>query len=308
MDNLIIVRTHGARPSMYPLWVQGDPKRNWDLYVCPYAEKPAQLGHSGENMPGYVEPAFGEAKTTIGDVIPGHKMIGLRTLLNSWSDWRSYKYIMLSDDDLFAMPGTWSRFFNRVTKYNAKLAQAALTEDSFFSFGFTIRNTEFVARRVSYVQDMMPCFRVDVLTEFLPTFDQATEMGNGWGLDYLWAERLGHKDIFIIDETPVTHSRPGNFTAERFAAGQQELRRISGKQFGQWVQRSYAGIDRSGNEIRETDPRFLDRLMRGYRTLFERDCSAQNPVRQQERNIRNRQTQGVQPAFHHHHMRGGVKA
>ena len=196
---------------------------------------------------------------------------------------------LLADDDLFAMPGTWSKFFDRVAKYNARIAAPALTEDSFFSFGFTIRNTAFVARRVSYIEMMAPCFRIDTLTELAPTFGLATEMGNGWGLDYLWAQRLKHQDLFIIDETPVTHSRPGSFTPERFAAGQKELLRISGCSFGQWVQKSYAGIGKSGEEMRETDPRFLDLLMQGYRTLFERDCSGQNPVARQENNVRNHQ-------------------
>ena len=289
MDNLIIVRTHGARPTMWPLWLDGDPTRNWDLWVSPYAAKPDIPGYTINNMPGYVGRQTSAAKTVVGDVLPGQKWVALNQLLQTWPDWRNYHYVLLTDDDLFAMPGTWSKFFDRVAKYNARIAAPALTEDSFFSFGFTIRNTAFVARRVSYIEMMAPCFRIDTLTELAPTFGLATEMGNGWGLDYLWAQRLKHRDLFILDETPVTHSRPGSFTPERFAAGQKELLRISGCSFGQWVQKSYAGIGKSGEEMRETDPRFLDLLMQGYRTLFERDCSGQNPVARQENNVRNHQ-------------------
>jgi len=261
MDNLIITRTHGAQPSAYPSW---SGERNWDLYVSPYKEKPEPTNDAG---------------TIIGDVIPGAKWTGLRELLNEWSDWRQYKYVLLTDDDLHTTSGTWSRFFDRAAKYNAKIAAPTLTEDSFFSFVFTVRNTEFIARRVSYIEMMAPCFRIDVLTELLPTFDKATDLGEGWGLDFLWARRLGHRDLFVIDETPVTHSRQSSRTREQFTAAQAELIRIAGVGFGQWPQRSYAGIEADGHEMPETDPRFFDRLMRGYTTLFARNTSGQNPIR-----------------------------
>ena len=280
MDNLIVVRTHGTRPSMYPLWLDGDPARNWDLYVSPYKERPGVPAADNDinNMPGYVERPTSAATTFIGEVRPGLKWIGLRELLKEWPKWREYKYILLADDDLFAMPGTWSRFFDRAVKYNAKLAQPALTEDSFFSFVFTVRNTEFVARRVSFVEMMAPCFRVDVLSDLLPTFDMATELGNGWGLDYLWARRLDHKDIFIIDETPVTHSRQNSITPERDEAGRLELAKIAGVDFPEWRQKTYAGIEPNGREIPEVDGHLFEGLARGYATLFSHDRSGQNPI------------------------------
>ena len=63
MDNLIIVRTHGARPTMWPLWLDGDPTRNWDLWVSPYAAKPDIPGYTINNMPGYVGRQTSAAKT-----------------------------------------------------------------------------------------------------------------------------------------------------------------------------------------------------------------------------------------------------
>ena len=288
MDNLIIVRTHGARPSMYPLWLDMDPARNWDLYVSPYKARPGVPAAINDinNMPGYVERPTSAATTFIGEVRPGLKWIGLRELLKEWPNWREYKYILLADDDLFAMPGTWSRFFDRVAKYNAKLAQPALTEDSFFSFPFTVRNTEFAARRVSYVEMMAPCFRVDVLAELLPTFDMATELGNGWGLDYLWAIKLGHKDLFIIDETPVTHSRQNSITPERYEEGRLEQVRISGVEFKDWRQKSYSGIGADGREMPGSD-----------RTLYRPlDARLYNSVRRATRRGRTPYTTCAKPS------------
>ena len=251
--DLIIVRAGPG--SLHRTWLEADPSRDWDLFISPYIDR-------GTNFTA-------SAGVMIGDVLPGQKWTGLRALLNGWPDWRNYRYVALPDDDLFAMPRTWSRFFELAARCDAKLAAPALSVDSLFSYWVTVRNTEFVARRVSFVELMMPCFRSDVLSKLLPTLD-LTETGYGWGLDIVWPKLLSYEDIFIVDETPVVHPRPGSYTdSEMVAKGRAEMDGALRKYDASLVQKTLAGIDASGVEIPETNPGFLYRLFRGYAPLFE---------------------------------------
>ena len=81
--HLVIARA--GRRSLHPLWLDPAKERNWDLYLCPYEQ---------------IEPLC-DLECSIGDVLPGPKWAGLRTLLNSWKEWRDYEYIWLPDDDIF---------------------------------------------------------------------------------------------------------------------------------------------------------------------------------------------------------------
>ncbi len=224
---------------MHQTWLDPAAPRAWDLFVCPYTALPSVAGAAG---------------IIVGDVISGQKWTGLRTLLNEWRGWRDYRYVLLADDDLFALPPTWSRFFDRCAHHAAKLASPALADDSYFSHCIMMRNTAFAARRVSFVEAMMPCFRADVLSELLPTLDNTTT-GWGWGLDVVWAKLLSYRDLFIIDETPVTHTRPvqGAYSAEQVREANDEMRRITGRYNAQWVMKTLSGIDPSGAEVPETD-------------------------------------------------------
>jgi len=190
--DLIILRA--GKNSLHHTWFDRDNSpRSWELLVCPCEEIPPQP----PELSGVL----------VSEVVPAPaKWAALKLLLNDWRDWRDYRYMALVDDDLIASQQTWTRFFERCAQFGAKLAQPALLEDSFFSHSVTVRNTEFMARRVSYVEIMMPCFRTDVFSELLPTLDQS-ESGEGWGLDFLWSKKLGYKDIFVVDETTVLHTR-----------------------------------------------------------------------------------------------------
>jgi hypothetical protein len=253
--DLIIVRA-GPR-SLHPIWLDPGTPCPWDLFVCPYKELP----------PGVA----GAAGVIVGDVIAGQKWTGLRTLLNRWQGWREYRYIILADDDLFALPATWSRFFERCAHHAAKLASPALAEESYFSHCVTIRNTSFVARRVSFIEAMMPCFRADVLSDLLPTLD-ATASGWGWGLDVIWAHLLSYRDIFIIDETPVIHTRPvqGAYSQEQVRQANEEMLAVLRRYAAQWVMKTLSGFDAAGIEVLDSDATFLYRLYRGYARLLDR--------------------------------------
>ena len=250
--DLIIVRA--GKRSLHHTWLDTSTARDWDLLVSPYEDLPRQ-----------------QSGIFLSDPIKASgKYLALAILMNEWQAWRNYRYVALIDDDIFASQQTWSRFFELCSQFGVKLAQPALSQDSFFSHTVTVRNTEFVARRVSFVEAMNPCFRVDVFSEFLNTFG-LSESGAGWGLDFLWAKKLAYKDIFVMDETPVLHTRPLSSHADpdRHARLNNEMGRIMHDHQAPWFMKSFSGILSNGKEIHESDSQFLYLLLRGYQRVFD---------------------------------------
>ncbi len=257
MTKDLIIVCAGKR-SLHPTWLDRDTPRSWDLLISPYQDIP--------------DPSAGIEGVLVAEVIRAPaKIAGFKILLNDWQGWRDYRYILLVDDDLFAPQSTWSRFFERCAQFDAKLAQPGLMEGSFFSHTVTACNAEYAARRVSFVEIMMPCFRSDVLAEMLGTLDLGAS-GFDWGLDFLWAKMLGYRDIFVIDETPVLHTRPVgvNRNPEQHRKFQSEHAKFMRDHKLPWLLKTFAGLDASGIEVAENNPAFLYRLFRGFDLLFKK--------------------------------------
>jgi hypothetical protein len=181
--------------SLHHTWLDGDPKRNWDLYLSPY--RPLSIAQPPD--------------VSVGPLRDKQKFAALHDLLTEDQWWREYNNVMLVDEDIFAMPGTWSRFFDWTDRLDMRMMAPSLTANSIFSHPVTVQQPGHAVRRVSFIEIMMPSFRVDTLDLLLPTF-ALSPSGMGWGLDYLWAHLLDYSGIYIIDETPVTHWRPSAHT------------------------------------------------------------------------------------------------
>lgn len=251
--DLVIVRA-GER-SLHRHWLERNETRPWDLFVSPFHDILA-------------EPR-GASGVWFGEVLTSPKFISLHQLLSGWDGWREYRYVMLADDDLFMREAVISRFFRACTKLGAKIAQPALTEDSFFSHPLVIRNRAFSAREVAFVEVMTPCFRTDVLADLLETFAES-KTGWGWGLDSVWPKLLGYKDLFIVDAAPVFHTRPvGHVHSKEMRRSlYAEEKAVLTKHRCRPIYKTLAGLTREGI-VSESDPRFLQLLLQGYQSFFE---------------------------------------
>jgi hypothetical protein len=187
--DLVIARV--GRNSLHRTWIDEGRPRNWDLYLCPFQDLPSHMG----------------LDCTVGEVIPGPKWTGLRTLLNEWDEWRDYDHIWLPDDDIVASQDTISAMFEAAAALQFKLFAPALQENSYYGHYIIMRNRSFFARRVGFVEIMIPGFSRPTLEQLLHTLD-LSETGWGWGLDPLWAKLLDYEDLGILDGLPVLHTRP----------------------------------------------------------------------------------------------------
>lgn len=252
--HLVIARV-GSR-SLHPFWMDPGKERSWDLYLCPFQKLTDTAG----------------SDCTVGDVIVGPKWTGLRTLLESWNGWKDYEYIWLPDDDIFTNQDDIEAMFRLGEALQFSLFAPALQENSYYAHYITMRNQNFFARRVGFVEIMVPCFKRDTLEALLPTL-ALTTTGWGWGLDSVWPKLLNYEGLGILDGVSVLHTRPvGNFRdLELGKRVMEESDRLLRQYACRQEMKTFAGIDETLNEISLTPDQLLVNLVAGWRYLLDRD-------------------------------------
>jgi hypothetical protein len=252
--NLVIARI-GPR-SLHPCWIDGTADRNWDLLLLPY------------------RPVVMEATTDweVADVVPGPKWSGLRTLLNSWDGWRGYEHVWLPDDDILTDQASINRMFDTADKVGLDLFAPALHDASYFAHFSTMRNHTFSGRWTGFVEIMVPGFRTETLEKLLFTLD-LTETGWGWGLDSLWPHLLEHRNVGVIDEVPVLHTRPVGQLRDADLANRvrAESDRIMHDYGCRQVHTTYAAFGATGQPLPLDPDAFFAELVSGWRHLIEAD-------------------------------------
>jgi hypothetical protein len=249
--SLVIARV--GRKSLHRCWIDAGKPREWDLYLCPFEEIAPQS----------------DLDCQVGDVIPGPKWTGLTTLLNTWSGWRDYDQVWLPDDDIFAGQDAITAMFDVGRALDLHLFAPALHETSYYAHFIGMKNASFFARRVGFVEIMIPCFRRTALEEVLHTFP-LSETGWGFGLDSAWPKLLGYENLGIIDGVSVLHTRPiGGFKDELSRRVMQESDDIMAKfECGQRLV-TFAGIGPDLRDVSLTPEALLVKLVRGWQYLFD---------------------------------------
>ncbi len=252
--NLVLARA--GRNSLHEGWLDPAKPRNWDLRLAPYQAIPQQS----------------DSEYVVGDVMPGPKWSGLRTVLNEWDGWRDYDYIWLPDDDIRADQDTVTTMFEVARAVGLELFAPALHESSYYAHFITMKNASFYGRWVGFVEIMMPGFSRPALERLLPTLD-LTVTGWGWGLDSLWPKLLDYENVGIIDGTPVTHTRPVGEMRDLELARRvvQESDAILEANDCRQMHTTYAGFGPDLKRIEMSPERFLVELVKGSEYLIDRD-------------------------------------
>lgn len=193
MSRRFLVMARAGDRSLHRHWLAGGP-RNFDLYLSCYGKDPSIHEGTAE----HIRP-MGSTKWP---AIHAH-------LLEDADIVRRYDAIWFPDDDVLADAPTIGRMFEIFSLFGLGLAQPALTWNSHHTHSLVLRQPGYLLRRTNFVEVMAPVFDRNALALLSPTFSQVKV---GWGLDYLWPVLmeqacLGDK-IAVIDETPVTHTRP----------------------------------------------------------------------------------------------------
>lgn len=190
--NLAILRAGDG--SLHRRWIAAPPaERDFDLFISYYGKTEGMHRTDAE----YWEHRPGPKWSCIAELLAEHPELIDR-----------YQAFWFPDDDLDADTDTLNRMFALFHGLRLKLAQPALTRDSYFSWPQLLQRPGFVLRQLAYVEVMAPLFTRDSLRTCLPSFQRSR---SGWGLDWLWPQALGgSRDgrIAVLDATPVKHTRP----------------------------------------------------------------------------------------------------
>lgn len=176
--------------SLHRHWLKAGERRNFDLLLSSY--DPSLPPPEGDGV--HFEYRPGRKVAGYGAMLAEHEQLIAR-----------YDYVALFDDDLIVGPGDLSRLFDIAATHNLKIAQPALTPDSYFTYAALLRHPGFLLRHLTYVEMMCPVFRTDILLALRPLFD----MGYESGIDIIWSNLVdaGPRDLAVIDAVAVQHSR-----------------------------------------------------------------------------------------------------
>jgi hypothetical protein len=188
--NLVYLRA--GDNSLHSSWVVPREKRNYDLFISYFGDRPGIFQDDGE---------YYEAAT-------GLKFPAVTRLLKEKSDLiYSYNAIWIPDDDLLTCAEYISRMFELFHKHKLQLAQPALAPGSYLAHPVTAMMKGKSLHFTRYVEVMCPIFSRFALKKLADTFSLSV---SSWGIDAIWGHRLGYpsKRIAVLDETPVVHTRP----------------------------------------------------------------------------------------------------
>jgi hypothetical protein len=191
--NLVIVRAGNS--SLHPQWLAGSKDRSWDLLVNYFGDDPDKY----------------KDQDIVRIDSKGPKWPALKELIETHRDLvNRYDYVWLPDDDIACTAGDIDKLFTIARAEKLALCQPALTLNSYFTWGVTLKPLFTRMRYTNFVEIMVPCFERTFLLRCLPTM--ADNM-SGFGLDFVWPKMLGAKNgnasgTAIIDAVSVTHTRP----------------------------------------------------------------------------------------------------
>jgi len=182
----LIIAPMGANPSCHKEWILG--KRDFDLMLINYSDEPNRYKEDAD----YYFDRKGFKFEIIKDAIDAYFDIVQR-----------YEVIWLPDVDLSISTETINKLFKLFCQYDLDMGQPAVGNKSIIHKIMERRKFCYL-RYVNFVELMCPIFKREALIQVLDTFRLNR---SGWGIDWIWAERLKGKRIAIIDATPVFHTK-----------------------------------------------------------------------------------------------------
>lgn len=179
-----------GKGSLHRDWM--GEKRSFDLHLIVYDDSLIEFRDDGDKVCH----------------IKGFKLKAIYEYLTNNPQFLSqYDYFFFPDDDIRTDVDTINRLFDTMKVLRLKIAQPSLKRMSYYSWFHTLQNMACKLRYTNFVEMMVPCFSQSALKSVLFTFN---ENATGWGTEMHWPLLLdsNHRDMAIIDDISVLHTRP----------------------------------------------------------------------------------------------------
>ena len=221
--NLVYLRAGDS--SLHSSWVVPRKKRNYDLFISYYGNRPGAFKEDGEHY----------------EAVAGLKLPAVTRLLKEKPELiYSYDAIWIPDDDLLTCAEYISRMFELFHAHKLQLAQPALAPGSYLAHPVTAMIKGKSLHFTKYVEVMCPIFSRFALKKLADTFSLSA---SSWGIDAIWGQCLNYppKQIAVLDEVPVVHTRPigrGSFydviKGKKISPAAEGLKLIKKYKIGDW--------------------------------------------------------------------------
>jgi hypothetical protein len=176
--------------SVHRTWLAGATPRNFDLCLIYYGDV-AQRFASDADI--YLQRKG--IKFNLIHELAQHELAEVMC---------HYERIWMPDDDIAADVDRVNRLFRLAEEHRLSICQPAIGSGD-VTFRTLRADPRFILRYSRFVEIMCPLFTRAALEQMLPTF---VANRSAWGIDWLWASRLGPKDLAVIDAVPMAHTRP----------------------------------------------------------------------------------------------------
>jgi hypothetical protein len=176
--------------ALFPAWLQGEPERNWDIFLSSYAPTDSCPEAIAVHMGGY------------------NKLMHFRECVQEGLlDLSQYRYVLLADDDLSLVDGSISAFFETVDQLGLTVSHPAQSWLGYWSLRIMLRNPLALWRETNFVEVMCPCFDTGFIARHL---DSMLITRSTWGSDYFFSHvaRENGGRVGIVDTAVICHTKP----------------------------------------------------------------------------------------------------
>jgi len=121
---------------------------------------------------------------------------------------KKYDYIFFWADDLDVDNFSYKNFIEIMERNNLENAQPALSNNSYYGLGITLKNEKYnIGRYTDFVENMATVFTRDAWTKYWNMMEKDYNFW-GWGYPALAKSFCGYKNMGVVDCETIIHTRP----------------------------------------------------------------------------------------------------
>lgn len=154
----------------------------------------------------------------------GQKWIMVREAMKNF-DFMKYKYIGIFDDDIITDIWNIEKALNIAKYYGLSAFQLSLLPESTFDHIQTVQNKNYDFTETSFIEIMMPFFRIDKFQKLLYFLKEYPELNLGYGIDFAFRDII-EGNTYVIHSATAYHPQRKSSIDNRINLGMEEMDRF----------------------------------------------------------------------------------
>ena len=144
-----------------------------------------------------------------------YKWLSVLTYLNNNESWKNYKFIWIPDCNINISNDNIVKFLQITESLNQDITQPSVkksSDSSIYTHDVLLRQTNDESRKACFIENKMPCFKVDFIKNSLISFLNTNDkyITSGWGIDLWWSnhsKQLSVIDMIEVEDTSLSTNK-----------------------------------------------------------------------------------------------------